>query len=42
MEAATSICLAPCGHQLCNVCAPKVDACPLCRCTIHDRVIIRD
>lgn len=32
------IVLAPCGHVLCDDCAPKHDECPLCRAPVTARI----
>jgi hypothetical protein len=42
MEAPKTIVLVPCGHQLCQACAPKVDKCPQCRVTIKERVVVHE
>ena len=42
MEAPKTIVMVPCGHQLCQSCAPKVDKCPQCRVAIADRVVVHE
>lgn len=38
LDRAKSCVLIPCGHQFCGKCADRVDACPICRSTVSQRV----